>query len=597
MSDEIKHDVARDADDPKNRISGMYISAHRLPYVSPTPGELPLIAIGVNSMVKTQDDIKAPGIHIYTRPFLEKVKDLGFNAVQDEMSGKQMDRDSYGMGNFVAPSISACAEAGIRQIVRLTDLSHYVLDCSSSENPKVEIENHLFQMKEENSEMKNDDSVKRAEASIDMVMDWNYSMGIEVEISTSNGVSHKLPVWECESNGGYQMGDEPKMRMFPWFAKIKDRILEVDKWKRTAFTDLFSCHGMANGHGKGVGDFCGCMQRRYVRSDRPEELGTLPPYDATRPDEAYSIILNEYNAILRPALWCFNGYLLDGTPNISNLKYQKEYFNDLDTIRRNSLMTDRPFWITVRGLYRNGNGSENSGYAIPWDYAELLGRVMNVEAKCGLAYGAKGLMFWTIMARPHDNYEWAPLRYDLDLKEGEQSGKVQGEAVETELYEATRNMVGDVKRFEKLFLCSRAMETGHIEPEGRFSIKEPQNTARIGFIDKIETEGSFCLARHETPLGEFIVVINTDPIASHRFTAESSSSFCELTDGNISIVRGGQKTVPGLEWSESSISGAINIYEPEPDPYPGSSHGSKVSFHTEMEPGSWRIFYRERKKY
>ena len=129
------------------------------------------------------------------------------------------------------------------------------------------------------------------------------------------------------------------------------------------------------------------------------------------------------------------------------------------------------------------------------------------------------------------------------------------------------------------------------------SIKEPQNTARIGFIDKIETEGSFCLARHETPLGEFIVVINTDPIASHRFTAESSSSFCELTDGNISIVRGGQKTVPGLEWSESSISGAINIYEPEPDPYPGSSHGSKVSFHTEMEPGSWRIFYRERKKY
>lgn len=603
MGDEIKHDVARDADDPKNRISGMYISAHRLPYVSPTPGELPLIAIGVNENKKDKESDTVP---VYTAAYLKKIKDCGFNAVQTQI-GKLPD---------VEKGIRACSEAGIKQVVRRDDLTKLTIECPEVIDEKSESDNHILMTTYEETNHKtarNDDGDRAA----NRVGEWVETTQNHKEeddkarasLNEGGDVPEKKYLSNMEGCGCYQLGDEPIMRMFPWFAKIKDRILESDNWKRMSFLDLPSRHGEASNHGDGVGVWAGCIRRRYIKSSSAgkNELAELPQYDPNNLGRAYQVYMDEYDAIFRPSVWCFNGYFMDGdSPVLPVPRLQPEYFANLDVIRKQALKTNRPFWLTVRGLYRppeNWKGDENE---IPGNYADLIGTVMNIEAHCGLAYGAKGIMFWTMMARPNqndsdNNFQWAPLCYDPEDKSTE-SDDGQVDAVETRLYPKVKEMVTEVKRYERLFLSSRVIRLGHFNHE---YFGKNQNAINFGFLSNIKTKGSFCLAHHVTPVGEFIVVANTntsedsDTGEGYDLVLEGGDLMYELTDrGRFDPQNGTMRRVPAVEIG-GGIGGGLgstdiikgDIYELQPDPY------GKLKFGTTIDPGDWRIFYRARKIY
>ena len=600
MGDEIKHDVARDADDPKNRISGMYISAHRLPYVSPTPGELPLIAIGVNENKKDKESDTVP---VYTAAYLKKIKDCGFNAVQTQI-GKLPD---------VEKGIKACSEAGIKQVVRRDDLTKLTIECPEVIDEKSESDNHILMTTYEETNHKtarNDDGDRAA----NRVGEWVETTQNHKEeddkarasLNEGGDVPEKKYLSNMEGCGCYQLGDEPIMRMFPWFAKIKDRILESDNWKRMSFLDLPSRHGEASNHGDGVGVWAGCIRRRYIKSSSAgkNELAELPQYDPNNLGRAYQVYMDEYDAIFRPSVWCFNGYFMDGdSPVLPVPRLQPEYFANLDVIRKQALKTNRPFWLTVRGLYRppeNWKGDENE---IPGNYADLIGTVMNIEAHCGLAHGAKGIMFWTMMARPNDtkadqHFPWAPLCYDPENKSTE-SDDGQVDAVETRLYPKVKEMVTEVKRYGGLFLSSRVTEIGHIH-HVFFGYDSLQDVTSFGFLENIETDSSFCLARHITPIGEFIVMVHTDPLRECLLTVETEDIIKELTGAEITGYRNGTvKKVPAGGPGGFGNLDSGNIYELYPDPYPsGNTSGStssRLRIETIVEPGGWRIFYRERK--
>ena len=600
MGDEIKHDVARDADDPKNRISGMYISAHRLPYVSPTPGELPLIAIGVNQNKKDKESVP---VLVYTAAYLKKIKDCGFNAVQTQI------------GNLpdVEKSIKACSEAGIKQVVRRDDMTKLTLECPEVFDEKSEVKDHILTTTHDPkiTTIPYNDEGKRAKERVSQWVETTLNHKEEAgkdPASPNEGVQEDEPEYlsNMEGCGCYQLGDEPIMRMFPWFAKIKDRILESDKWERMSFLDLPSRHGEASNHGEGVGVWAGCRRRRYIKSSsaEKEELAELPKYDPDNLGRAYQVYMDEYDAIFRPSVWCFNGYFMDGdSPVLPVPRLQPEYFANLDVIRKQALKTNRPFWLTVRGLYRppeNWKGDENE---IPGNYADLIGTVMNIEAHCGLAHGAKGIMFWTMMARPNDtkadqHFPWAPLCYDPENKSTE-SDDGQVDAVETRLYPKVKEMVTEVKRYGGLFLSSRVTEIGHIH-HVFFGYDSLQDVTSFGFLENIETDSSFCLARHITPIGEFIVMVHTDPLRECLLTVETEDIIKELTGAEITGYRNGTvKKVPAGGPGGFGNLDSGNIYELYPDPYPsGNTSGStssRLRIETIVEPGGWRIFYRERK--
>ena len=593
MSDEIKHDVMREAEDPKNRISGMYISAHRLPYVSPTPGELPLIAIGVN---KNKKDKESDTVPVYTAAYLKKIKDCGFNAVQAQI-GKLLD---------VEKGIKACSEAGIKQVVRRDDLTSLTIECPEVIDEKSERENHILKTDEETKIAKNDNG----DIAAYRVGQWvkttqnHKEEDDKVPPSSNEGgeVTEKEYLSNMEGCGCYQLGDEPIMRMFPWFAKIKDRILESDNWKRMSFLNLLPRHAEANDGGAGTGIMAGCIQRRYIDSD--EKLSTLPVYNATQRGRAYQIYLDEFERIFHPSVWCYDSYFIgDRYPSVEAPRFQDQYFADLEAVRRQALKTGRPFWSTVRALYRKSKRWTGADHEIPENYAEYLGRTMSIEAYCAMAYGAKGLMFWAMMARPNEkdsdnNYQWAPLCYDPDKKStGSEDGQI--DAVETRLYPKVKEVVAEVKRYERLFLTSRVEETGHIHHE-YFGYSGLQDVSSFGFLEDIETNGPFCLGHHITLGGEFIVMVHTDPLRECLLTVETEDIIKELTGAEITGYRNGTvKKVPAVGPGGFGNLDSGNIYELYPDPYPsgdtGGSTPSRLRIETIVEPGGWRIFYRERK--
>ena len=596
MSDEIKHDVARDADDPENRISGMYISVHRLPYVSPTPGELPLIAIGVN---KNKKDKESDTVPVYTAAYLKKIKDCGFNAVQTQI-GKLLD---------VEKGIKACSEAAIKQVVRRDDLTSLTIECPEVIDEKSERENHILKTDEETKIAKNDNG----DIAAYRVGQWVKTTQNHKEeddkapASSDEGgeVTEKEYLSNMEGCGCYQLGDEPIMRMYPWFAKIKDRILESDNWERMSFLNLLPRHAEANDGGAGTASMAGCKRRRYINSE--DRLDALPVYDAYQRGRAYQIYLDEFESIYHPSVWCYDGYFIDDSyPNVVTPRFQDQYFADLEAVRRQALRTGRPFWSTVRALYRKAERWTGPEYEIPENYAEYLGRAMSIEAYCALAYGAKGLMFWAMMARPNkedpdNNFQWAPLCYDPDNKStGSEDGQI--DAVETRLYPKVKEVVTEVKRYERLFLSSRVIRLGHFNHE---YFGKTQNAINFGFLSNIKTKGSFCLAHHVTPVGEFIVVANTntseDPDTGEGYdlVLEGGDLMYELTDrGRFDPQNGTMRKVPAVEIGGGTGGGLGStdiikgdIYELQPDPY------GKLKFGTTIDPGDWRIFYRARKIY
>ena len=601
MSDEIKHDVARDADDPKNRISGMYISAHRLPYVSPTPGELPLIAIGVNSKVNSTDP-KAHSVQAYTAAYLKKIQDCGFNAVQTQIGSRP----------FVEKGVKACSDAGIKQVVRRDDLTHLSTECPEVVDEKSEEKNHILTTTHDpkNSKIPKND---KGDAAADRVRQWvettlNHKEEVGKDPTSPNeGGQEDEPEYlsNMEGCGCYQLGDEPIMRMYPWFAKIKDRILESDNWERMSFLNLLPRHAEANDGGAGTASMAGCKRRRYINSE--DRLDALPVYDAYQRGRAYQIYLDEFESIYHPSVWCYDGYFIDDSyPNVVTPRFQDQYFADLEAVRRQALKTGRPFWSTVRALYRKAERWTGPEHEIPENYAEYLGRAMSIEAYCALAYGAKGLMFWAMMARPNkedpdNNFQWAPLCYDLaNASTGSEDGQI--DAVETRLYPKVKEVVAEVKRYERLFLSSRVIRLGHFNHE---YFGENQNAINFGFLSNIKTKGSFCLAHHVTPVGEFIVVANTntseDPDTGEGYdlVLEGGDLMYELTDrGRFDPQNGTMRKVPAVEIGGGTGGGLGStdiikgdIYELQPDPY------GKLKFGTTIDPGDWRIFYRARKIY
>ena len=72
---------------------------------------------------------------------------------------------------------------------------------------------------------------------------------------------------------------------------------------------------------------------------------------------------------------------------------------------------------------------------------------MKLEAFCALAFGAKGLMFWSTINRPNGLYMWAPFFYDLTATAKNQI-KFQLEIGGADKYDKVREICSDKKNYD-----------------------------------------------------------------------------------------------------------------------------------------------------
>lgn len=583
----------------------VYTSKYRRPYVSPTPGEMPLIAIGSIKYSKGGSPSEKTIIcDQFPEQYLSLINECGFNGVQAMI----------GRSHVVESSLRNCEKAGLKHIVRTSGLTHNVLDCSkyadlSPANQEKECDDHLNSTLDytKDGEPVNDHG-KRYN---DVCYTWKRLIGHD-DIKETNDDPQTSPqkkfVWKSEACGGLQLDDEPILRMFPRFGQLKDTLLDTDKWGTTTFINLLPQHVEGILNGDGVGNMAGCKQRHYATGDPENPLATLPEYNEFNPGKAYQIYLDEYERIFHPNVWVYDGYFThEVPPDLSQDQRQYSFFDSLEAIRKQAIKTNRPFWANVKCLYYRGVSTttasfEGSTWDIPEEYAKRLSTYMNIEARCYLTAGAKGLMFWAVMARPDEplgdyQFHWGPLRYDCSLNGNSSNDNPEpAEAVKTVLFKPLKDLISDIKKFEKLFLCSTVDDTYRYDPA-------PGSGTEIWKFKPaiLSMAGEAYMAHHTTEDGEFIVVVNTEldiPVDSkghkqvRKVILESDVQWTELTGrGALDVHLGNMRPADlGGDIPPSVIEGPEDRFTLQPDP------NGKLKVGAYIEPGDWRIFYRRTKQ-
>lgn len=581
MSNIVKTDVIKANTLPVdgNTIDGMYVSAYRQPYVSPTPGELPLIVAG---SVKVKDgNVTASVMNI---AYLDLIKECGFNAVEDEL----------GRSHLAKASLEACESVGIRNIVRLSQWPSETLACSPSQDSTQEAREHLFNTGHKGEEKENTTIEKErwTHHAKDLIGSWDKVLG-------RGDNSYKG--WQKEACGGYEFDDESILRFYPWFAKLKDRIVNYDKWQSMPFINLLPQHGEANNNGEGIGTMLGCLQRRYISAneDGTFDLRQAKSYQEQESGEAYKQYLDELEKVFHPAVWCYDSYLLGDFPAIGNKELPLgQYFTDLEVIRKKALETNRPFWGTIRCLFEtsrecyndwrdllNSKDGEEEYAKIALNFAEeeaaYIINVIGIESRTLLSYGAKGLMFWALMtgAQGNSNYYWGPLTMGLDEVYEEGETQIQ----KTPLYPKLQALLSELKEFGPLFLSSSVADVFHGEYASAADVKaEGEYMGFLKRIKPVSREARICMAHHQGPTGDFVVIVNTDPQNECSLNIESySTDIEELTqNGTIEILRGSMKKVS---------QGGSDLVEDPFDPIP-----SNLQIKATIKPGNWLIFFKEK---
>lgn len=209
--------------------------------------------------------------------------------------------------------------------------------------------------------------------------------------------------------------------------------------------------------------------------------------------EAYDVYINFVKENLRPAVWAYDYY-----PIRANYKKNTETFNDkfftlLKKFADVAAETKRPFWFYVvsTGEYT----AEDFNYNIP---NPTMGSI-RLLANSALAYGAKGLAYWTYCQRPENNIADQKTLAPVNLKNQT-----------TEVWNYVKEENTFIRKYENIFLNSEFVDccfTGKSIPAGNKKL----NKAGFGPIKTLESENAGVLVSilKQGDL-KFLTIVNRD---------------------------------------------------------------------------------------
>ncbi len=179
---------------------------------------------------------------------------------------------------------------------------------------------------------------------------------VDEEKARQNAASLVKEVGGHPALAGYCIKDEPHLEEFPGLASVARAYTETDP-DHLSYINLFP---------------------NYATQ---EQLGT----------ETYEEYVEQYIEIVRPQFVSYDHYAL-----FEKAPLRSGYFANLEVIRRLSIKNGLPFWNIVLG---------NSHFT----YAEPTPAGMRFQAFTTLAYGGKGISWFTYIAPEVGNYRLAPL--------------------------------------------------------------------------------------------------------------------------------------------------------------------------------------------
>lgn len=236
--------------------------------------------------------------------------------------------------------------------------------------------------------------------SLHNALDLSHKVGIKTLISTNDFFVNPEPIVERfkdhPANAGYFIKDEPSVLLIPQLSTFIKRIKSVDPL-----------------------GFC------YVN--------LLPNFAPTSVmgTHSYKDYVNQYITELELDVISFDYYPIVGNPSM--IKYG--WYNNLELIREKGKLFNKPFWTFALA-------TSHGDYPIPT--LEQL----RLQTFSNLAYGAKGIQYYTYWTIDSPNYE-----YTL--------GPIDKNGSKTLTYDLIRQVNNEIQTLSFIFLSSEVVKISH----------------------------------------------------------------------------------------------------------------------------------------
>ena len=223
-----------------------------------------------------------------------------------------------------------------------------------------------------------------------------------------------------------------------------------------------------------------------VRKAHPKAVPyiNLLPIGAQGPDSKdYADYLGQYVKVLRPAYISYDHYTLADDGSVRPSLYQ-----NLEIVRKVSLANSIPFWNIVLA---------NSHFR----YAEVTQGGLNLQVFATLAYGGRGISYFTYFAPLIGNYRNAAVDQFLH---------------KTPTWDMLRFINLQLHQLLPTYTKLRSINVFHSQdaPEGCLGMDSSKHLAEI-------TGGSFLIGEFEAPDGTpFVLIVNKDIRSSTSFQAK-----------------------------------------------------------------------------
>lgn len=213
----------------------------------------------------------------------------------------------------------------------------------------------------------------------------------------------------------------------------------------------------------------------------------------------YEVYLNYVKEKLKPAVWSVDYYPIRAKYIKENGKYVEiDSFNDyfyklMKRFADLAAETQRPFWFYVL------SSGDFKSYDVDYNIPNPTDGSIRLLANAALAYGAKGLAYWTYCQRSRSEFQ--------DLIN---SAPVDLENDTTKIWDYVRAENEFIRRYEFIFLNSEFVDccfTGASIPEGNKRISD----SGFGPIQKLESEATGVLISIlKQGNMNFLMIVNRD---------------------------------------------------------------------------------------
>lgn len=221
-------------------------------------------------------------------------------------------------------------------------------------------------------------------------------------------------------------------------AKSRLDAIVADYAKHPAFAGYFITDEPNASAFKGLGEVVAYLREKDPK--HPAYINLFPNYASTDQLGAttYDLYVSHYIRDVKPFAVSYDHY------NFLKSGDRPEFFANIDSVRTLALENHLPFWQIVLSVPHGG-------------YRPLTEAEKRWEAMQTLAYGAKGLMFFTYWTPGDKSFEWGP-------------AIIAHDGNPTPQYEEVKRINADVQALGKYLIDavpSGVFQTGNIAPGGR----------------------------------------------------------------------------------------------------------------------------------